>query len=83
MFKQAGLKNTSENEVKSSLKCGTVDVYWNMITEVSAPFVSALSKADDAMREKIRQEVYALINEKYPDGNVLIDSSALFIYGEK
>ena len=83
MFKQAGLKNTSEKEIMGKMKCKTAEIYWNMMTEVAAPFVSALSNADDAMKGKIKKEVYQLINDKYPDGNVLIDSSALVIYGEK
>ncbi len=83
LFQQAGLKNTFEKEVTGKLKCGTTDVYWNMMTEVAAPFVAALSKADDSMKEKIKSEVYQLVNQKYPDGNVVIDSSALIIYGEK
>lgn len=83
LFQQAGFKNTSEVEVTGKLKCGTTDTYWNMMTEVAAPFVAALSKADDAMREKIKREVYELVNQKYPDGNVNIDSSAFVIYGEK
>lgn len=83
LFQQAGLKNTSEKEVTSKLKCGTTDVYWNMMTEVAAPFVAALSKADDTIKEKIKREVYQVVNEKYPDGNITISSSALVIYGEK
>lgn len=83
IFQQAGLRNTAEKEVRGQLKCGTVDVYWTMMTEVAAPFVSALSKADDAMREKIKKEVYEAVHAKYPDGIVNIDSSALIIYGEK
>ena len=54
-----------------------------MMTDVAAPFVAALSKADDAMKDKIKREVYRLVEEKYPDGNVNIESSALIIYGEK
>jgi ubiquinone/menaquinone biosynthesis C-methylase UbiE len=83
LFLKAGFKNTSEQEVNSKLKCGTPDVYWNMMTEVAAPVVSALSKADDTLREKIKSEVYQVVNEKYPDGNIRIDSSSLVIYGEK
>ena len=83
LFKQAGLKNCTEKEITSKLKCLTADIYWNMMTEVAAPFVSALSKADDKMKEKIKNEVYNLIREKYPDGNVIIDASALVVYGEK
>jgi ubiquinone/menaquinone biosynthesis C-methylase UbiE len=83
LFQQAGLKNTSEKEVTGKLRSGTADVYWNMITEVAAPFVAALNQADDAMKEKIKAEVYQALNQKYPDGNIIIDSSALVIYGEK
>jgi ubiquinone/menaquinone biosynthesis C-methylase UbiE len=83
LFQQAGLKNISEKEVTGKLKSGTTDVYWNMMTEVAAPFVAALSQADDAMKEKIKTEVYQALNQKYPDGNIIIDSSALVIYGEK
>ncbi|MBP6759911.1 MAG: class I SAM-dependent methyltransferase [Flavobacterium sp.] len=83
LFQQAGFKNTSEKEVAGKLNSKTADVYWNMMTEVAAPFVAALSQADDAMKEKIKSEVYQALAEKYPDGNVTIDSSALVIYGEK
>jgi hypothetical protein len=54
-----------------------------MMTEVGAPIVAALSKADDAMKEKIKREVYEIVNQKYPDGSVQIEASALVIYGEK
>ncbi|MEO5777177.1 MAG: class I SAM-dependent methyltransferase [Flavobacterium sp.] len=83
IFQQAEFSNVSQREVAGKLKSNTTDVYWNMMTEVAAPFVAALSKADDDMKEKIKKEVYQLVNEKYPDGNVQIDSSALIIYGEK
>jgi len=83
LFRQAGLKNTSEKEVNGKMKCGTVDVYWNMMTEVAAPFVAALSKADEAMKAKIKKEVFQLVGEKFPGGNVVIDSSALVIRGTK
>jgi hypothetical protein len=53
------------------------------MTDVVAPVVAALSNADDAMKLKIKQEVFESINNKYPNGNVAIDSNALLIYGEK
>jgi ubiquinone/menaquinone biosynthesis C-methylase UbiE len=83
IFNQAGFKNTSEKEVIGKLKCGTADVYWAMMTEIAAPFVGALSKADDAMKQKIKKEVYRLVHEKFPVGNVIIDGSSLIVYGEK
>ena len=83
LFLQAGLKNISQKEIAGKMNAKTTDVYWNMMTEVGAPIVAALSKADDAMKVKIKGEVYQAVNQKYPDGNILIDSSALVIYGEK
>jgi len=83
IFHQAGLKNIRQKEVNGKLNCETTDNYWNMMTEVAAPIVAALSKAEEAMKDKIKTEVFELINQKYPDGIVKIDSAALIIYGEK
>ncbi|MCG2612520.1 class I SAM-dependent methyltransferase [Flavobacterium sp. SM15] len=83
LFTQAGLKNVSQKEVMGKLNSQTTDTYWNMMTEIGAPIVAALSSADEPTKAKIKQEVYALVNQKYPDGKVIIDSSALVVYGEK
>ena len=83
IFSQASFKHISEKEVIGKLNYGTAEIYWNMMTEIAAPFVAALSNADDAMKEKIKHEVYSLINERFPEGNVIIDGDALIIYGEK
>ncbi len=83
LFQKAGFENTSEKEITSKLRCGTPEVYWNMMTEVAAPFVAALSNADDAMKDKIKSEVYQKVKQRYPDGRVEIEASALVVYGEK
>lgn len=83
IFSQAGLKNISQTEIFGKLNCKTSDAYWGMQTEVGAPIVAALRKANDDMKEKIKIETYAALSQKYPDGNIIIDSSALIIYGEK
>lgn len=83
IFSQAGLKNISQTEIFGKLNCKTSDAYWGMQTEVGAPIVAALSKASHDMKEKIKIETYAALSQKYPDGNIIIDSSALVIYGEK
>ncbi|TAL67223.1 MAG: methyltransferase domain-containing protein [Bacteroidetes bacterium] len=83
LLKQAGLKNVSQKEIPGKLNCKTTDVYWNFITEVAAPVVAALGKADEATLGKIKKELFDAVNKRYPDGDVVIDSSALVIYGEK
>jgi ubiquinone/menaquinone biosynthesis C-methylase UbiE len=83
LFNQAGLRNISESEVSGKLNTGKTEDYWNFMTEVVAPVVAALSTADEAMRERIKNEVFESVNQKYPDGDVAIDCSALVIYAEK
>jgi ubiquinone/menaquinone biosynthesis C-methylase UbiE len=83
LFQQAGLTNVSQREIPGKLNCQTADRYWTMMNEIGAPIVAALSKADAATIEKIKSEVIELITQKYPQGQVMIDSSALVIYGEK
>jgi len=83
LFEQAGLKNISETEVRGELNIGNRKVYWNFMTEVVAPVVAALSKADCEMKVKIRSEVFNSISQKYSNGKLAIDSNAFVIYGEK
>lgn len=83
LLEQAGLKNISMREVTGTLNCGTAEIYWEVMTEVAAPVVAALTKASSDQRIKIKNEVIHAVNEKYPEGKVQIESSAWVIYGEK
>ena len=83
LFRKVGFKNISETEIMGELNTGTTEVYWNFMTEVVAPVVAALGKADNITRRKIKDEVFETVNQKFPGGKVAIDSNALIIYGEK
>ena len=83
VFHLAGFKNISESEINCKLNCGTSEIYWQIMTEIAAPIVAGLSNADETMKEKIKKEVCESIDKKYPDANVIIDGTALLIYGEK
>ena len=83
LFLQAGLKNCQQIETTAKMNFKTADVYWSMMTEVITIVVSALNKVDAEMKENIRKEVFQELNQKFPNGNLLMDSSALIIYGEK
>lgn len=83
IFENAGFRNITETTVSSKLRSGTAEVYWNMMTEVGAPIVAALSKADETLREKIRNEVLVQVAQRYPDGQVAIDAGAVVISAEK
>ena len=83
LFTEAGFKNVSQIEINSSLNTNTADVFWEMNNDVAAPVVAALGKADDAMKAKIKSEVYDLLHKKFGDNPVNPEASALIIYGEK
>ncbi len=83
LFSRLGLKNVSQKEVIGNMNCKTTDVYWGFMTDVVAPVVAALSNAGDALKEKIKNEVYQSVNDRYPEGRVSIASGALIIAGEK
>jgi SAM-dependent methyltransferase len=83
LFQEAGFKNVAASEVGGQLQAGTAETYWSFMTEVGAPIVAALSKADEAMKEKIKNEVFGLLQQKYGTEKVIIDSSAWVISGEK
>ena len=82
IFEKAGFKNVSVKEVPTKLNSGTSETYWNMMTEVAAPVVAALGKADENTRQKIKTEVLSQIEEKYP-GNVAVDGAAMVISAVK
>jgi ubiquinone/menaquinone biosynthesis C-methylase UbiE len=83
LFRQAGLRDVSEMEITGKLNCGSIDTYWNFMNEVVAPVVSVMNKADDAMKEKIRREVYELVDKEYPDKSAALGYAALIVCGEK
>ena len=83
LFKNAGLKNISETEVPGKLNAGNRKIYWNFMTEVVAPIVAALNNTDCETKVNIRSEVFNSIRQKYPNGELSIDSNAFIIYGEK
>ncbi len=83
LLNSIGFAHVSESEVKVKLHTGTTEVYWNFMTDVVAPVVAALNKADDAMKAKIKSETLESVLQQYPEGAIAIDGSALVIYGIK
>jgi ubiquinone/menaquinone biosynthesis C-methylase UbiE len=83
LFMRAGLKNISETEVMGKLNIENRKVYWNFMTEVVAPVVAALKNADCELKVDIRREVFQAIKQKYPTGELAIDSNAFVVFGEK
>ena len=82
-LRDAGFRNIAVEQVPGKLHAHTTEIYWNMMNEIGAPIVAALSKADPELKAQIKAEVFQKVQERYPEGQVEIDSSALVIYAEK
>ncbi len=79
---QAGFRNIKETIVPTGLKLDP-ETYWEMITEVGAPIVAALSQADSQTQENIRERVFEKIHAAFPDGHVYLQASAIVIAGQR
>ncbi|MEO8702704.1 MAG: methyltransferase domain-containing protein [Kofleriaceae bacterium] len=81
VFANAGLEDITETEVPCKLDCNGALGYWNMMTEVAAPFVAALSKADEATVARIKADVISAVDERYPGG--VLDGCGTLIVARK
>ncbi len=83
MLEKAGFTNVKEQEVRGKLAYDDFDQMWEMMNEVAAPVVGALSKADAGTQQKIKNEVREN-SKKYATGKGLeFDFGALVISAEK
>lgn len=83
LFDDCGLSNITESAVSAKFDFGTAEDYWNLQTEMSVPVVLAFEKTDAAVIEKIKTGLFKLLDEKFPDGKVKPDYSAIVISGMK
>ncbi|GAA4380918.1 class I SAM-dependent methyltransferase [Hymenobacter koreensis] len=83
LLRQAGFRNVTEMEVTGKLRCGSKDNYWQFMNEVAAPVVAALSNADEATREKIKQQVFGKVDQLCSDHSAALDYGTVIVYGEK
>lgn len=70
LFTQAGLQEATERPLPCTLDVAGGEEYWNMMTEVAAPFVAALKSSDAGTVAKIKADVVAAMNERFPDGKI-------------
>lgn len=82
-FAEAGLRNISEHEVSCDMVHDSPERYWEFMTDVAAPVVAGLVKADDAARERIRAEVLDLTRQSLRNGAVQLRSTATVIVGTR
>jgi ubiquinone/menaquinone biosynthesis C-methylase UbiE len=83
ILRKEGLKNIKEKEILGALKSGNAESYWSFMNDVAAPVVAAMSKADEATKEKVRKEVFEAVNSRLAEKDGAIAYGALVVSGEK
>ena len=82
-FAEAGLRDIVEEEVSCDMVIDTPERYWEFMTDIAAPLVAGLARADEAARERIRAEVIDLARQSLSDGVVRMPSTATVIAGTR
>ncbi|MDB5230253.1 MAG: methyltransferase type 11 [Chitinophagaceae bacterium] len=83
VLEKSGFKNTREQEVTGKVIYTDFEYFWQMMNEVAAPVVGALSKADDTTRQKIKNESEDLLRQYKTGKGIELAYGALIISGEK
>jgi ubiquinone/menaquinone biosynthesis C-methylase UbiE len=82
-FAAAGLSDVVEREVTSDLIHETPERFWSFITDCAAPVVAGLARADEASRERIRDDVLERVRGYSRDGFVRLPSAAWVVCGTR
>jgi SAM-dependent methyltransferase len=83
VFAKAGLRDIAEEEVSCDMVIDTPERYWEVMTDIAAPVVAGLAKANEGTREQIRAEVLDLARAFLRDGVVRMPSTATVIVGTR
>ncbi|HEY5170337.1 MAG TPA: methyltransferase domain-containing protein [Acidimicrobiia bacterium] len=83
VFRDAGLRDVVETDVRGTLDAPSAEDYWTFMTEIAAPVVGGLSLADDATRARITARTLEQIRPLEVDGKPSIPFHARCITGTK
>lgn len=83
LLKQVGFRNITEQQISGKIDYKTFDRYWEIMLDIGAPIVAALSSADDTTTATIKAEVSALFKSKNKAGEAILEYAATVISAEK
>jgi len=83
LFKQAGFRNIQIQQINGKVDYLTFDRYWEIMLDIGAPIVAALSGADEDTKSKIKAEVAELFRSKNADGRAQLEYAASVISAVK
>jgi ubiquinone/menaquinone biosynthesis C-methylase UbiE len=82
-FKEAGLKNVNVQDFSHTVSFDSIEHYWNLLTEVSAPVVAGLSRADEVTLDRIKDTVWETAGKYVKDGKLHFKCATLIVSGVK
>jgi SAM-dependent methyltransferase len=65
LFEDVGLAFGEEVEIEGTISCSS-DEYWEFMNDVVPPVVSVFNNIDQTVQNKIKKEVYDLLDQKIP-----------------
>ena len=84
LLTQAGFKKVADKEITAKVTYESADQYWEMMMDVAAPVVAALSKVDEMTKSRVKTTLFGLLEEYAPTGSPLtLDYASTILYGEK
>lgn len=83
IMEKSGFKEVKEQPVNSTVAYENFEHFWVMLNDVTAPVVSALSKADDATKEKIKNETANVLDSYKSGDKIEMSFQALVVSGSK
>jgi ubiquinone/menaquinone biosynthesis C-methylase UbiE len=72
----AGFEVVLQKDIKGDMVIESNEVFWNMMTEIGAPIVAAMSNADATTIENIKTDVFKILDSELGEGKKEIPSSA-------
>jgi ubiquinone/menaquinone biosynthesis C-methylase UbiE len=83
VFRDAGMRDVAETDVRGFLQPASAEDYWTYATEVLAAAVAGLAAADDAARDRIHATVIGQVRTFEHDGRPRLPLHARCIIGTK
>jgi len=83
LFAEAGLRDIVEEAVSCDMVIDTPERYWEFMTDIAAPVVAGLARADARARAQIRAEVLGLTRQFLRDGSVRMPSAGTVVVGTR
>jgi ubiquinone/menaquinone biosynthesis C-methylase UbiE len=80
---EAGFRDVKVEELTGEVGNDSLDHYWEYASEIIGPFRAGLQKADPALREEVKAEVFERIKPYLKDGRVRMSYSCWIVSGRK